>query len=108
MAENRVALITGAAGDIGRAIAADFAADGWHVALHDHPSRRDMLDALDVECRARAGTCSTHLFDIAAADLADQIDRCIERCGIPFALVNAAGVQGAFSPIQSYPAEDVG
>jgi NAD(P)-dependent dehydrogenase (short-subunit alcohol dehydrogenase family) len=105
--EQKVALIVGAAGDIGRAIAVGFAHDGWTVALHDHPAQEDALATLAAECRSSADGSSMHLFDLSAADLDEQIEQCIDRSGVPLALVNAAGVQGTFAPVQNYPVDDV-
>ena len=43
MSEGAVALITGAAGDIGRATAFVLADRGWRLALTDHPRAADEL-----------------------------------------------------------------
>src|SRR4051794_9100330 len=97
MSDQHRVLITGAAGDIGRAIALELASAGWAVMLHDHPSRSDALHGLEEDCRAQGGAGSIHLFDIAGPDLRAEIERCVSTAGVPDALINAAGVQGSFT-----------
>jgi NAD(P)-dependent dehydrogenase (short-subunit alcohol dehydrogenase family) len=64
-----VALVTGGARRIGRAITEDLLRHGWAVAIHCHSSR-DAADALVAECRARGGRATAidaDLADMAAA-----------------------------------------
>ncbi|MFQ5347707.1 MAG: SDR family oxidoreductase [Rhodothalassiaceae bacterium] len=61
-----VALVTGAARRIGRAIALGLAADGWAVAIHHHRSRDDALRLAD-EIAALGGRAAP-----VAADLRDE------------------------------------
>jgi NAD(P)-dependent dehydrogenase (short-subunit alcohol dehydrogenase family) len=63
------ALVTGAARRIGRAIARDLAAHGWHVAVHHHTAR-DQARELVAEIEA-GGTRAIDL----QADLANETDR---------------------------------
>lgn len=46
MASPRVAIVTGAAGDLGKVIALRLANDGFDVAVNDLPVRNDDVDAL--------------------------------------------------------------
>lgn len=46
MASPRVAIVTGAAGDLGKVIALRLANDGFDVAVNDLPVRKDDVDAL--------------------------------------------------------------
>jgi NAD(P)-dependent dehydrogenase (short-subunit alcohol dehydrogenase family) len=73
----RVALITGAARRIGRAIAHHLAGAGWAVALHYHESAED-AEQLAAEIRSSGGTAT-----LLKADLADegQVERLIARAG---------------------------
>jgi NAD(P)-dependent dehydrogenase (short-subunit alcohol dehydrogenase family) len=59
-----VALVTGAAQRLGRAIALDLAAAGWDIALHHHTS-----DPADTLAAAQAAGARVHAL---AADLADE------------------------------------
>jgi 3-oxoacyl-[acyl-carrier protein] reductase len=59
----RRALVTGASGAIGSAIARRLAADGAHVLLHGH-SRPDALHALAAEIAAAGGHAEPVLFDL--------------------------------------------
>jgi NAD(P)-dependent dehydrogenase (short-subunit alcohol dehydrogenase family) len=85
-------LITGAARRIGRAIALDFAARGWHVALHCHNS---MADA---EALAREIASSGSTAQVLKADLSDQaaveslIPQCAAGIGPPICLINNASM----------------
>lgn len=65
MTVDRVALITGAARRIGRAIAEDLAENGWAVAIHHRSSTED-AQALAVEIRDAGGTAA-----VIGGDLSD-------------------------------------
>ncbi len=79
-----VALITGAAGGLGRAVAAQLAQAGWRLALVGRSSTRlaaaGPVDALRIEA------------DVSTAEGARAaVARCTEAFGVPTALVNCAG-----------------
>ena len=59
------ALVTGASGALGSAIARRLAADGAHVLLHGH-SRPESLKALAAEITAQGGSAECCLFDITS------------------------------------------
>lgn len=78
---DRVALITGAARRVGRAIALRLADAGCHVAVHYHRSERD-AEQTAAACRARGVRAIT-----LAADLADTP----ATAALPGAVVSALG-----------------
>lgn len=94
----RVALVTGATGGLGEAIADAFAAQGATLAVSD----RDCARCEAAAQRLRAGGRSAWSF---AADMADAgaidalVEAVIERCGRIDVLVCNAGVQGPAGPI---------
>jgi NAD(P)-dependent dehydrogenase (short-subunit alcohol dehydrogenase family) len=91
-------LVTGAAGDIGGAIAEVLAARGYRVALADHPDAAARLDEL---CgRIDATSVTFDVTDEAAVTAA------VQRLGPLGGLVNNAGYQGVFVPVDGYPLED--
>jgi NAD(P)-dependent dehydrogenase (short-subunit alcohol dehydrogenase family) len=91
-------LVTGAAGDIGTAIAEVLAERGHRLALADHPDAAARLDEL---CRRLGAACLT--FDVTdAAAVAAAVD----GLGPLDGLVNNAGYQGVFTSIDRYPLED--
>lgn len=87
-----VALVTGAAKRIGRAIALALASAGWDVGLHCNRSRAD-ADALAEEL-AGLGACAA----VLPADLADfaqtsgLVRTCTEALGPPECLINNASI----------------
>lgn len=96
------ALVTGAAGDLGRAIALALAADGWSLVLADHPSQAARLD------QARAACGSSAQVATATFDVTDE--RSVHGAfdalgGAPAAVVANAGVQGDFAPIQDHDSD---
>ncbi|MFM9845625.1 MAG: SDR family oxidoreductase [Hyphomicrobiaceae bacterium] len=83
-------LITGAARRIGRAIALDFAARRWNVAIHCH------ISAAEAKNLAREITSSGSNAQVFPADLSDPaavealIPRCTAAIGAPTCLINNA------------------
>jgi NAD(P)-dependent dehydrogenase (short-subunit alcohol dehydrogenase family) len=93
-------LVTGAAGDIGRAIAAELVTAGTSLVLADHPSRTDALEevasGLDAEVR-------TAVFDVSDER---AVTEALAGAGPLGGLVNNAGYQGMFASIERYPLDD--
>jgi NAD(P)-dependent dehydrogenase (short-subunit alcohol dehydrogenase family) len=91
-------LVTGAAGDIGSAIAEELARRGHRLALADHPDVAARLD----ELRLRLGAESVTF------DVTDQaaVTAAVEGLGPLGGLVNNAGYQGVFTSVERYPLDD--
>ncbi len=87
-----IAVVTGAAKRIGRAIAEDLARNGWAVAVHYHRSR-GAADGLAASIRAgggRAAAIGADLADLAAvATILPQTEAALGR---PVLLVNNASI----------------
>ena len=96
-------LVTGAAGDIGTAIAEVLARRGYRLALADHPSSGVRLDETVDRCRRLGAEAEGATFDVtdeAAATAA------VQALGPLGGLVNNAGYQGVFTSVDRYPLED--
>jgi NAD(P)-dependent dehydrogenase (short-subunit alcohol dehydrogenase family) len=91
-------LVTGAAGDIGTAIAEVLAARGHRLALADHPAAAPRLDELG---RRLAAECVT--FDVTDEG---AVAAAVGELGPLGGLVNNAGYQGEFVPVDRYPLDD--
>lgn len=104
----RIALVTGAAGDIGRACAVRLAAAGASVVAADLPRAAAALDETVALCRDLSDAPHTVMaFDLTATDEVDEsLTRILAEVGTPQILINCAGYQGVFEPAQSYPAAD--
>jgi 3-oxoacyl-[acyl-carrier protein] reductase len=89
--DGKRALVTGASGAIGSAIARRLAADGATVLLHGH-SRPDALDALAAEIAAAGGAAQPCVFDLGD-DAATQaaVERLLADGPVQI-IVNNAGV----------------
>jgi len=96
-------LVTGAAGDIGTAIAEVLARRGDRLALADHPSSGARLDETVDWCRRLGAEAEGVTFDVTdeAATTA-----AVQELGPLRGLVNNAGYQGVFTSVDSYPLED--
>ncbi|WP_316152521.1 SDR family oxidoreductase [Cupriavidus sp. BIC8F] len=87
-----VALVTGGARRLGRAIALELAAQGWDVAVHCHRSV-DEAEALAAQIRALGRRAA-----VLRADLADEaatgrlVADCTAALGVPTCLVNNASL----------------
>jgi NAD(P)-dependent dehydrogenase (short-subunit alcohol dehydrogenase family) len=102
-----IALITGAGGDIGRAVACRLGQDGWSLALVDHPDAGVALEHTQQLCAALGATTWVDTFDVTDADGVERsVQACREARGVPTALFNNAGYQGRFARVDRYPSDD--
>jgi NAD(P)-dependent dehydrogenase (short-subunit alcohol dehydrogenase family) len=96
-------LVTGAAGDIGTAVAEVLARRGHRLALADHPDVAARLGETVEMCRGLGADTAGVTFDVtdeAAATAA------VREVGPLDGLVNNAGYQGVFMPVDHYPLDD--
>ena len=99
--QNKVVLITGAAGDIGGATATAFAQEGANVILVDLPHTKDTLKK---KCDALKEDGATNtLFVLADITNADDVKRMVKHAVYKFGQIdyffNNAGVQGDLLPV---------
>ena len=88
--DGRVALVTGAARGIGRAIVLKLVSEGARVLANDLDA--DALAALQADVAAGGGTCETLAGDVTAKDFGDRaVAACVERLGDLDIVVNNAG-----------------
>ncbi len=85
------ALVTGASGALGSAIARRLAADGAHVLLHGH-SRPAALQQLADDLQAAGGSAEALLFDIADDHAVQQAIATMLQGGPVQIVVNNAGI----------------
>ena len=94
--KKRTAIVTGASGDIGSAIAEKLAADGYHLVLIGNKSKERLLEVAD-KCRVYTGQSEKTIFSIAgdlgeytaaeallaeALELLEQIDLLVNCAGM--------------------------
>ena len=91
-ASHRVALVTGGARRIGRAIVEDLAANGWAIAIHYNRSREDAerCAAAVVEGGGRAALVTGDFAEFEC--LKRIVDQTVEALGAPTLLVNNASM----------------
>ena len=100
---NRVAVVTGGAQGIGRAIAERFVASGARVALWDRDIALARTTAREIGDSARA-------FDVDVADprsVESAKDATLAAFGRVDILVNNAGIAGPTAPLWQYPLEEL-
>jgi NAD(P)-dependent dehydrogenase (short-subunit alcohol dehydrogenase family) len=98
----RTALITGAAGGIGHAIALALAGQGWQLLLTDRDA--SALQTTQRECQALGQAVDVMPVDVTQeADVAAAIQHVVARHGWLDGFVSNAGVPGVVRPIADYP-----
>jgi NAD(P)-dependent dehydrogenase (short-subunit alcohol dehydrogenase family) len=103
--DNKVAVITGAASGIGRAIAIRFAAEGSAVVVAD--LNIDGGEATVRECREHAGRAVFQKTDVSAeADIKSIIARAVAEFGRLDITFNNAGFVGALGSLEEINAEN--
>lgn len=103
------ALVTGAAGDIGRTTAVRLAHSGADVVITDIDRAAEALERTRLACATAAA--EDRVLAVTAdvtdpASVAACFDAAAERFGVPELVFNNAGVQGELLPLQDYPLED--
>ena len=92
MSEPRIALITGAAVRIGRALALDLATHGWRVGLHCHSSVA-RAEELAEQIRREGGAAAVLPADLMdGASPAHLVRACTSALGMPTLLINNAAM----------------
>jgi NAD(P)-dependent dehydrogenase (short-subunit alcohol dehydrogenase family) len=100
---SRRALVTGAAGDLGRAACDALVKDGWSLFITDHPTQAEGLDATREACAGFGADVEAATFDVTDAEAVSRaLAELAERHGPPAAVVANAGVQGEFAPVQEH------
>src|SRR4051794_41033475 len=104
----RFALVTGAAGDLGRAACLGLARDGWSLMISDHPAAAAGLEATRAVCATARVEVVAATFDVVDADAVEySVAALAESHGVPTALVASAGIQGDFAPVQDHEPESL-
>ena len=85
------ALVTGASGDLGRAIARRLPRDGLHVVAHAN-SRIDAAEAVAAQIRAEGGSAEAVAFDVTDAQASAEALEKLLAVGPIQVLVNNAGI----------------
>jgi NAD(P)-dependent dehydrogenase (short-subunit alcohol dehydrogenase family) len=97
----RYALVSGAAGDLGRATCVALAREGWSLFIADHPAQAQRLEGTREACSASGVEVVASTFDVTDHEaVSENVGRLAERHGAPTAVVANAGIQGEFAPIQ--------
>ena len=97
----RVAILTGAGGGLGRAIAADLAGEGWRLVLTDRAG-----SSLDEAQTAIGDDAEAVACDVRSEDgVVGVVQHAMRRWGRIDGFVSNAGVPGVVQPMHAYPAD---
>ncbi|MEZ5215383.1 MAG: SDR family NAD(P)-dependent oxidoreductase [Ilumatobacteraceae bacterium] len=106
----RLALVTGAAGNIGRAVARSLAEHGADLVLADLPAAAAGIDDTRAACaRVRPDVrIDVATFDVREPEaIVGELTDAAGRLGTPTVVVNNAGYQGRFANVLDYDLDDL-
>jgi SDR family mycofactocin-dependent oxidoreductase len=96
---DKVVVVTGAAGGMGRAHCERFADEGAHLIAIDVPAAADELRNTATEVEKRGRRCATGLADVADLDaLTAAVDAAVAELGLLDVIVANAGIYPAGAP----------
>ncbi|KAF9459804.1 hypothetical protein BDZ94DRAFT_1324513 [Collybia nuda] len=102
-----VALVTGAARGIGRAIALRLAEDGFDVTLNDLESSEEHLKTLAQEITQKGRRASVIYGDVSQeTDVRSMVDSAVHKLGSLNVMVANAGISSQVTPIQDVKVEE--
>jgi 3-oxoacyl-[acyl-carrier protein] reductase len=106
MPEDRVAIVTGAARGIGKAIARRLVRDGFTAVLAelDLPAAQAAAGEISKECGGRTMTAAVDVSDPAGPRR--MVESVLDAAGRIDVLVNNAGIAGRASAVHDYPDEE--
>jgi len=100
----QVALVTGAAGGIGRAIALALAGQGWQLLITDRDT--EALQGTRQHCLELGHVVISAALDVTSEDaVAAAVKQVVAHYGHLDGFVSSAGVSGVVQPIVNYPAD---
>ncbi|KAJ7489115.1 NAD-binding protein [Mycena latifolia] len=107
MSSKGVALVTGAAQGIGRAVAVRLAEDGFDVAVNDIASNSEMLDAVVDEIQKTGRASSKCIADVSQEDqVKAMVEMVVQNHGGLDVMVANAGIIGRAGPFFETTTED--
>jgi NAD(P)-dependent dehydrogenase (short-subunit alcohol dehydrogenase family) len=102
--ENKVAIVTGGATDIGKAIASRFCREGAQVVVAGLPD--DPVDDIVERVHEHGGEAVSFLGDLSNEDTAREcVESAIECFGQLDILINNAAVLNALHPVENFPTD---
>ncbi|KAK0192780.1 NAD-binding protein [Armillaria mellea] len=106
MTEGPVALVTGSARGMGRAIALRLASDGFNIVLNDIASQKVNLEALRSEIEELGKKAFIYIADVSKEDeVKAMMDKTVEGLGRLDAMVANAGICPGISSLMDITAE---
>ena len=103
---DKVAIVTGASGQLGRVMVRTLAQCGAHVAIHYH-SNREMAESLLQELQEQGGNGLVVGADITdESDVNRMKDEVVSNLGSPMIVVNNAVIQYDWTSVLEQPIED--
>ncbi|KAJ7776318.1 NAD-binding protein [Mycena metata] len=107
MSPYKVALVTGAAQGIGRAIARRLADDGLDVAVNDIASKSEELDTLVDEIRQKGRASSKCIADVSQEEeVKEMVEQVVKEHGGLDVMVANAGIAGTVVPFVDVSADE--